>query len=55
MSPGSLTPLELTSDTVAVLVASIDGFGDIITTVGSSTVLPSISFPLSLVSDTLLL
>ena len=55
MSPGSLTPLEFTSETVAVLVASIDGFGEIITTVGSSSVLPSTSLPLSLVSDTLLL
>ena len=54
ISPGSLTELELTSVTDTVLVASIDGFGEIDVMVGSSVVLPSVSSPSSEVSDTLL-
>ena len=54
VSPGSLLPLLLLSITLAVLVASIAGLGDTTTSVESSTVLPSISFPLSEVSLTLL-
>ena len=52
MSPKSLIPFELTSDTTAVLVASIIGFGSMVNTVTSSVVLPSVSMPSSLVSDT---
>ena len=52
ISPGSLRVFALTSLTVAVFTASIDGSGDILTTVGSSTVLPSSSLPSSLVSET---
>ena len=53
VSPGSLLPLLLLSITLTVLVASIPGRGEIITSVESSVVLPSISFPLSDVSLTL--
>ena len=55
MSPKSIPPLELVSNTLAVFVVSSNGFNVIITIVGSSTVFPSTSFPLSLVSETLLL
>ena len=54
VSNGSLALLLLLSITTAVLVASILGFGEISTIVASSLVLPSISFPLSEVSLTLL-
>ena len=41
--------------TVAVLVASREALGNVVVTVGSSTILPSVSSPSSDVSDTLLL
>ena len=53
-SPGSLLELPLVSVTETVLVTSIDGFGEMMTSVVSSIVLPSLSSPSSEVSDTLL-
>ena len=53
-SPGSLLELPLVSVTETVLVTSIEGFGEIITSVVSLTVFPSVSSPSSEVSDTLL-
>ena len=52
-SPVSVIPFELASVTVAVLVASIAGAGDIAVSVASSVVFPSVSSPSSDVSDTL--
>ena len=52
VSPGPVFSSELSSKTSAILVASIDGEGDISTTVGSSMVFPSVSSPSSLTSLT---
>ena len=54
MSPLSFSLLPLTSDTVAVFVASTEGSGVMKTFVVSLTVFPSVSSPSSEVSVTLL-
>ena len=51
-SPKSTFPYELRSVVDAVFVIIIDGVAVMVTTVGSSSVLPSESFPSSLTSVT---
>ena len=55
VSPGPVLSSALSSKTSAILVASIEGDGDISTTVGSSIVFPSVSSPSSLTSVTSLI
>ena len=52
VSPGPVLSSALSSKTSAILVASIEGDGDISTTVGSSIVFPSVASPSSLTSVT---
>ena len=52
MSPKSLIPFPLTSDTVAVFVDSIEGSATVYIIVGSFVVFPSVSSPSSLTSLT---
>ena len=51
-SPRSVEPFELLSVTAKILETSIEGVKSIVVTVKSSKVFPSVSSPLSLLSET---